>query len=282
MVILVTGAAGQLGQAIKSIRSEYAGIDFHFADSSEADITDLSQIRKLFDQISPDFCINAAAYTAVDKAESDIEKARQINVTGAANLASVCLEKNCTLLHVSTDFVFAGLSDTPYSEEHPTNPTGIYGLTKRDGELEIQKIMSRYFIVRTSWVFSEFGNNFMKTMLRLSSEREEISVVSDQTGTPTYAVDLARALISIAKSGVTVYGIYNFSNEGQATWHDFARAIFDLSKTSVKLNAIPTSAFPTPAKRPTYSVLDKSRIKSVFSLQIRSWQEALDDAMSKL
>ena len=281
MVILVTGASGQLGQAIKSIRTSYPETNFYFADSAEADITDLAQLTEVFNKVRPDFCINAAAYTAVDKAESEHEKASEINVKGAANLASVCLGKDCTLIHVSTDFVFDGNATDPYTEEHPANPSGIYGLTKRDGELEIQRILNRYFIVRTSWVYSEFANNFMKTMLRLASERDEVNVVSDQIGTPTYAVDLARALIEMATSGKTVYGIYNFSNEGVASWYDFARAIFDMTKSSVKLNPIPTSAFPTPAKRPAYSVLDKSRIKSVFGLTIRPWKDALAEAVSR-
>lgn len=281
MVILVTGASGQLGQAIKSVSNDFTDIVFHFADSSEIDITNLAQLRIEFDRISPDFCINTAAYTAVDKSESEPQKAREINVTGAAHLASVCLEKNCTLIHVSTDFVFDGQASEPYSEESPANPTGTYGATKRDGEIEIQKILDNYFIVRTSWVYSEFGNNFMKTMLRLASERDEISVVSDQIGTPTYAVDLARALVEIAQSGKTVYGVYNFSNEGVASWYDFAREIFDRTPSKVVLHAIPTSAFPTPAKRPPYSVLDKSRIKSIFGIKIRPWQDALAESLSK-
>lgn len=281
MVVLVTGASGQLGQALKSVRSSYPQIDFHFADSSQGDITDLSKIRALFDTVKPHFCINAAAYTAVDKAESEPEKAHAINVAGAANLASVCLEKDCTLIHISTDFVFDGQSEIPYSEEAQTRPTGVYGLTKRDGEVEIQKILPRHFIVRTSWVYSEFGQNFMKTMLRLAKERDELNVVNDQIGTPTYAVDLAHALMQIIVSGKTIYGIYNFSNEGIASWYDFAKEIFSLSSSNIKLNAIPTSAFPTPAKRPSYSVLDKSRIRSVFGLQIRPWQQALAEAIKK-
>ena len=281
MVILVTGSSGQLGQAIRSVAGEFPEVAFHFADSSDLDITDIAQVQSTFDRISPDFCINTAAYTAVDKSESEPDKARKVNVLGAANLASVCLSKNTTLIHVSTDFVFDGNNDQPYSEEDPTNPAGIYGMTKRDGELEIQKIMDRHFIVRTSWVYSEFGNNFMKTMLRIASEREEISVVNDQVGTPTYAVDLARALVEIALSGKTVYGVYHFSNDGAASWYDFAREIFTRTKSTVNLKPIPTSAFPTPAKRPAYSVLDKSRITSVFGIKIRPWQEALAACLGK-
>ncbi|RZJ71960.1 dTDP-4-dehydrorhamnose reductase [Flavobacterium sp.] len=281
MVILVTGASGQLGQALKSIHQNYENLDFHFADSSQADITNLASLEAIFDQVKPEFCINAAAYTAVDKAESEPEKAQLVNVAAAANLAAVCLAKNCTLVHVSTDFVFDGNADKPYSEEQKTNPQGVYGRTKRDGELEIQNILTRYFIIRTSWVYSEFGHNFMKTMLRLAKERDEVNVVDDQVGTPTYAVDLARAIIAVITSNKPFYGIYNFSNEGICSWHDFASEIFSQSKLDIKLNPIPTSAFPTPAKRPAYSVLDKSKIKSVFSLEIRDWKIALSEALAK-
>jgi dTDP-4-dehydrorhamnose reductase len=281
MVVLVTGASGQLGQAIKSIAAEFENLEFHFADSSEADISNIESLREIFDKVKPQFCINTAAYTAVDKAESEVEKAQLVNVTGAANLASVCLEKNCTLVHISTDFVFDGNSQTPYHEEQPTNPQSVYGRTKRDGELEIQNIASRYFIIRTSWVYSEFGNNFMKTMLRLASERDELNVVNDQIGTPTYAVDLARAILQLITANKPIYGIYNFSNEGVASWHDFAAEIFSKSQSGVKLNPIPTTSFPTPAKRPSYSVLDKSRIKSIFGIAIRDWRDALVEALAK-
>ncbi|RZJ67918.1 MAG: dTDP-4-dehydrorhamnose reductase [Flavobacterium sp.] len=278
MVVLVTGASGQLGQALRSVKNQYGSIDFYFADSTEGDLTNPESLKTLFEKTKPDFCINAAAYTAVDKSESEPEKAHAINVDGVKNLAKTCLDYNCTLLHVSTDFVFNGNGSVPYIEDFPTDPQGVYGRTKRDGELEVMNILERYFIVRTSWVYSEFGNNFMKTMLRLASERDEISVVSDQIGTPTYAVDLAHALLKIITSGKTTYGIYNYSNEGIASWHDFAKEIFSLAKSNVKLHAIPTSSFPTPAKRPAYSVLDKSRIKSIFGLEIRDWKLALADA----
>lgn len=281
MVVLVTGASGQLGQALKSIGSQYDEVEFYFSDSLEGDITEISRLRSLFEAVKPHFCINAAAYTAVDKAESEPEKAHLVNVAGAANLASVCLEKGCVLVHVSTDFVFDGKSDKPYQEQDRTDPQGVYGRTKRDGELEIQKILDRYFIVRTSWVYSEFGNNFMKTMLRLSKERDEISVVQDQVGTPTYAVDLAHALVKMVLSGKTVYGVYNFSNEGITSWYGFAKEIFDQTSALVKLHPIPTSAFPTPAKRPAYSVLDKTRIATVFGIEPRDWKMALKEALSK-
>lgn len=275
MVILVTGGSGQLGQAILSISPQYEGLRFYFADSAEGDITDVVRLRALFSKVNPSYCINAAAYTAVDKAESEPEKAFGINVLGAKNIAQVCLENDCTLLHVSTDFVFDGKKTTPYTENDHTHPQGIYGQTKRDGELEISRILPAHFVIRTSWVYSEFGHNFMKTMLRLASEREELQVVDDQIGTPTYAVDLAHALVQIVLSRKTQYGIYHYSNEGTASWYDFAREIFEVNKIDIRLVPIPSSSFPTPAARPKFSVLDKSKIKAVFGLQIRRWETAL-------
>lgn len=278
MVVLVTGGSGQVGQALQSIQKEYDNISFYFADSNEGNLTDENALQALFEKTKPDFCINAAAYTAVDKSESEPEKAEAINVSGVGNLAKTCAGFNCTLIHISTDFVFDGNSTLPYTEDIPTDPQGVYGRTKREGELEIGKFLEHYFIVRTAWVYSEFGNNFMKTMLRLAKERDQISVVNDQIGTPTYAVDLAQALLQIVTSGKTAYGVYHFSNEGLTSWHDFAREIFKLANSDIQLQAIPTTGFPTPAKRPAYSVLDKSRIKSVFHLTIRDWKEALQEA----
>ncbi|NMH28391.1 dTDP-4-dehydrorhamnose reductase [Flavobacterium silvaticum] len=281
MVILVTGSGGQLGQALQYVSAEYPQLHFIFADSKTGDITHSDKIRKLFSETKPDFCINAAAYTAVDKAESEPEKAQLINVDGARNLAKICSEHNTTLIHISTDFVFDGQKSTPYSEDDATNPTGIYGRTKRDGENAIEAIGGKYFIIRTSWVYSQFGNNFMKTMLRLASERDSLNVVNDQIGTPTNAVDLAKAILTIIKSCKSAYGIYNFSNEGVASWFDFAAEIFRVNHISINLKPIPTEAFPTTAKRPAYSVLDKSKIKEVFGIEIDSWKSALSN-ISKL
>ncbi len=191
MVVLVTGANGQLGQSLRFISEDYPEIDFVFCSSSELDITNLENCKSVFLKNKPNYCINTAAYTAVDKAESEPEKAVAINVIGAKNLAEVCKINNSILIHISTDFVFDGNSQTPYKETDTPNPTGVYGQTKLDGEKAIQAIWAKYFIIRTSWVYSQFGNNFMKTMLRLASERESLSVVDDQIGTPTNAVDLA-------------------------------------------------------------------------------------------
>ena len=288
MVVLVTGANGQLGQALQSISGNYPEIDFVFCDSTRLDITDLNNIKQSFKQIKPHYCINAAAYTAVDKAESEPEKAQLINVKGAKNLAEVCKEYNTILLHVSTDFVFDGSNKIAYKEEDSPNPTGVYGLTKLQGEKAIQETFDNYFIIRTSWVYSQFANNFMKTMLRLASERDSLSVVNDQIGTPTNAVDLAEVLISMichterSRSAYNLqpttynhFGIYNFSNEGQCSWYDFAKEIFEINNVNINLSAIPTTSFPTPAKRPAFSVLDKTKIKKVFQVEIKDWKESL-------
>ena len=287
MVVLITGSNGQLGQAIQSIVGNYPSIDFVFCTSSELNITDKTNCETVFEKYKPQFCINAAAYTAVDKAESEPEKAFAINVTGAQNVAEVCKTHNTILLHVSTDFVFDGdkknvtLSEVevPYTEDDIPNPAGIYGLTKLQGEQAIEATWEKHFIIRTSWVYSQFANNFMKTMLRLASERDSLSVVSDQIGTPTNAVDLAEALVKIIQfcqtEPVEVYGIYNFSNEGQCSWYDFANEIFRVNSISINLQPIPTTAYPTPAKRPAYSVLDKSKIKEVFSIEIKNWENSL-------
>lgn len=281
MVVLVTGANGQLGQALQSISGNYPEIDFVFCSSSDLDITKKESCQAVFSKYKPTFCINAAAYTAVDKAESEPEKAHSINVIGAQNLAEVCKENETVLIHVSTDFVFDGEKTTPYNEDDSPNPTGVYGQTKLDGEKVIQKTFKNYFIVRTSWVYSQFGNNFMKTMLRLASERDSLSVVNDQTGTPTNAVDLAETLIKIIRSNSKAFGVYNFSNDGQCSWYDFAQKIFEINKIKIDLQPIPTSSYPTPAKRPSYSVLDKSKIKEVFGVEVLDWKKSLNNTLIK-
>ena len=280
MVVLVTGANGQLGQAIQFIAKNHTEIKFVFCSSSDLDISNKENCQTVFQNTKPDFCINAAAYTAVDKAESDRDKAELINVIGSKNIAEVCNQFDVKLIHISTDFVFDGSNDKPYTETQITNPKGVYGQTKLDGEKAIQQIFSKYFIIRTSWVYSQFGNNFMKTMLRLASERTSLSVVNDQIGTPTNAVDLAEALVQIIlfnnqQPTANNYGIYNFSNEGECSWYDFAKKIFEINNVSIDLSAIPTEQFPTPAERPKYSVLDKSKIKATFGITIKTWEESL-------
>ena len=303
MVVLVTGANGQLGQSIQSISGKYPEIDFVFCSSSELDITNLENCQVVFDEFQPQFCINAAAYTAVDKAESEPAKAFDINANGAENLAITCKKFNTILIHISTDFVFDAYfsegiayydrelrlplkSNLGLTETDVPFPSGVYGLTKLQGEQAIQANWDKHFIIRTSWVYSQFGNNFMKTMLRLASERDRLSVVADQIGTPTNAVDLAEVLIVIIVSSfkfqVSSFGIYNFSNEGQCSWYDFANEIFRQKGVSIDLKPIPTSAYPTPAKRPAYSVLDKTKIRSTFDIKINDWQTSLSACLKQL
>lgn len=293
MVVLVTGANGQLGQSIQFIANQYPNVQFIYTDYQELDITNFESCHTVFAKYKPQFCINTAAYTAVDKAESEAEKAHLINVIGPENLAKVCKEYNTILLHISTDFIFDGTSTSlsmtnGYKETDIPNPQSVYGQTKLDGELAVQKNWEKHFIIRTSWVYSQFGNNFMKTMLRLASEHKSLSVVADQIGTPTNAVDLAEVLMVIIVSSfkfaspvrfhsgqVSSFGIYNFSNEGQCSWYDFANEIFHQKGIKIDLKPIPTSAYPTPAKRPAYSVLDKTKIKSTFDIKINDWQTSL-------
>jgi dTDP-4-dehydrorhamnose reductase len=276
MVVAVVGANGQLGQALQHIAANYPMVQCHFFSSKEIDITQVVTIEKVWHQLKPDFCINAAAYTAVDKAESETEKATLINVDGARNLAVICKQFNTNLLHISTDFVFDGSKTTPYTESDTTNPQSVYGTTKRDGELAIINTMQAYFIIRTSWLYSQFGNNFMKTMLRLAQERSALSIVDDQIGSPTHAIDLAEMLMTIIKSKSNAYGIYHFSNLGSISWYGFAKKIFEVNKVSIPLQPITTSQYPTPAKRPHYSVLDVSKIENTFKVSIKKWDVALE------
>lgn len=256
MVILVTGANGQLGQSIKKVESNYPEFTFIYQNSQELDITNLDSCKVAFEKYKPQYCINTAAYTAVDKAETDQEKAFLVNQTGAKNLALVCKEFEATLLHVSTDFVFDGENTSPYKTTDATNPINVYGLSKLKGEEEIAEIVQNYFVVRTSWVYSEFGNNFKKTMLRLAETRDEISVVNDQIGRPTYAPNLAVYLLDLIKNKNTDFGIHNYADAKICSWYEFALDIFKENNIQIKVNPIPASQYPTPAKRPKYSVLD--------------------------
>ena len=296
MVVLVTGANGQLGQALQFISGNYPEMNFVFCDSAALDITNLENCETVFQEHQPNFCINAAAYTAVDKAESEPQIAFDVNANGSENLAITCKKHNTVLLHVSTDFVFDAYfsqgiayydreqrlplkSDLGLQETDVPFPNGLYGLTKLQGEQAIEAVWEKHFIIRTSWVYSQFGNNFLKTMLRLASERTSLSVVSDQIGTPTYAVDLAEVLLKIITSETTTFGIYNFSNEGQCSWYEFAEEIFLQQEIAIDLQAIPTKSYPTPAKRPAYSVLDKSKIKTTFGVNIKDWKTSLKDCL---
>lgn len=279
MVIAVTGASGQLGQALQGIAAQYPQADFVFASSEIADITQMASLESFFIAYQPEVCINAAAYTAVDKAESAPGEAFRINAYGAGNLAHICKKYNTTLIHLSTDFVFDGKKGTPYTENDVPCPESVYGKSKLEGEQLIQHVYNRHFIIRTSWVYSQFGHNFMKTMLRLGAERNSLKVVNDQMGTPTNATDLARALVAIALSGSVNYGIYNYSNEGQCSWFDFAVAIFEAGKITIDVVPTDSASYSSAAKRPAYSVLNKQKIKVEFGLVIPEWKESLNNLL---
>lgn len=279
--VLVTGANGQLGKCIKDVGVKNQEFNFIYKNSSDLDITNLNEVELIFKEHSIDYCINCAAYTAVDKAESESKAATKVNELGPKNLAQVCAKNSSVLIHVSTDFVFDGTKPIAYNEADNVNPKSVYGLTKLNGELEVKKYLTEHYIIRTSWLYSEHGNNFMKTMIKLSNNRKDISVVSDQIGTPTYAKDLASAIVQIMKINGN-FGTYHYSNEGVASWYDFANAIFDETKSKIELKPIPTIAYPTPAKRPCFSVLDKTKIKQNFDIEIPHWRTSLKRAITNL
>lgn len=280
--ILVTGANGQLGQCLQKISSQFEEFEFIFTDSETLDITNKEEVNDFFWQNAPDFCINAAAYTAVDLAETDIEKAFLVNADGAENLAEACAENNAQFIHVSTDYVFDGENNLAYTEEDFTNPLGVYGASKLAGDELALEVNPCSVILRTSWVYSEFGKNFVKTMLNLFATKEELSIVADQFGQPTNANDLAEAIMKIIKSEKITPGIFNFSNLGRISWFDFAEKIAELSDAKIKLNAIETSQYPTPAKRPKNSVLDLDKISKTYVIQLKPWEESLEDCVQIL
>lgn len=280
--ILVTGANGQLGQCLQKISSQFEEFEFIFTDSETLDITNKEEVNDFFWQNAPDFCINAAAYTAVDLAETDIEKAFLVNADGTENLAEACAENNAQFIHVSTDYVFDGENNLAYTEEDFTNPLGVYGASKLAGDELALEVNPCSVILRTSWVYSEFGKNFVKTMLSLFATKEELSIVADQFGQPTNANDLAEAIMKIIKSEKITPGIFNFSNLGRISWFDFAEKIAELSDAKIKLNAIETSQYPTPAKRPKNSVLDLDKISKTYAIQLKSWEESLEDCVQIL
>ena len=287
MKILVTGAYGQLGSEIKELEKQFRNYDFLFTDVDTLDITSETEVEKYFIENKPDYIINCAAYTAVDKAETEPEIASNINAKAPRILAKYSKQFNAKFIQISTDYVFAGNSDKPYSETDDVNPQGVYGKTKLDGELSCLKENPDTIIIRTSWLYSAFGNNFVKTMLRLGSERESLNVVFDQVGTPTYAGDLARAVLSIIENlennpSKFVSGIYHYSNQGVASWYDFAKAIFEIENVQCKVTPVLSDEFPTPAKRPHFSVLDKSKISLTFNIEIPYWRDSLKDCISKL
>ncbi len=275
--ILVTGANGQLGNEMQVVAPFYDSYNFLFVTREALPIDDLDSVKDYFQKNGIDYCVNCAAYTAVDKAETETEKALSVNATAVGNLATICAAQNAGFIHISTDYVFDGTATTPYTEDHPVAPINNYGATKLKGEQLAQQHNPDSIIIRTSWVYSTFGNNFVKTMLRLMKEKEQLNVVSDQVGCPTYAADLAEAIMQIISSEKMqgAAGIYNYSNTGVINWAQFADAIRELSGSNCKVNPIPSSSYPTPAKRPSYSVMDTAKIQQVFNIAIPVWKDSL-------
>lgn len=280
--IVIVGANGQLGKEFQQLSEKYADHAFFFFDRNALDIANEEQVQRKVQEIKPDFLINCAAYTAVDKAEEDVAAAFAINADGVRYLARACAASGAKFIHVSTDYVFDGNASEPYKEEHSVNPANVYGQSKLQGEEEALKNNKETIVIRTAWVYSVHGNNFVKTMLRLMKTRPEINVVSDQLGTPTYAADIAAAVLQIIDSGKWKEGIYHFSNEGIISWYEFANAIKELSGSPCLVHPIPTTQYPTPAKRPAYSVLDKTKIRQTFGIEIKPWKESLKECLAKM
>jgi dTDP-4-dehydrorhamnose reductase len=280
--IIVTGANGQLGNELRELSVSYPELDFIFTTRHELPLDNADVIHAFIKGQQPGYFINCAAYTAVDKAESEKDLAYTINAEAPGIIAEACNKNNVRLVHISTDYVFNGLGTIPYKEEDDTDPVNLYGATKLEGERRILQSNADAIILRTAWVYSVFGNNFVKTMLRLMHEKEQINVVNDQFGTPTYAADLAEVILQIILSKQWKPGIYHFSNSGEISWYDFAVAIKELSGSSCTINPIPTSAYPTPARRPHYSVLDKTKIQQTFHISIKDWKTSLKVFMERL
>ena len=288
--ILVTGSGGQLGSELQYLvenqLSDTTDMTFFFMDKSSLDVTNHRMVRAFAISNAIDIIINCAAYTAVDKAEDNLVLADALNREAVKHLAKIALEKNIALIHISTDYVYDGTSHKPYTEEDPSNPQGIYSKTKLAGEEEIRQINpANTIIIRTSWVYSSFGSNFVKTMLKLCKERDELDLISDQVGTPTYARDLAKAILHIIqhpKKPQDNIEIYHFSNEGGCSWYDFAKTIFELSHIECKVNPIDTEEYPTPAKRPYYSLLSKSKIKKDYQMTIPYWRDSLKECLQAI
>lgn len=281
--ILITGKNGQLGNEIQVLASSYPSYNFLYTDIDELDITNNQLVLDFFNEHKPVICINAAAYTAVDKAETEKELAFKVNAEAVKILAQACSKFNTKFIHVSTDYVFNGQATRPYKEDDPTDPVNYYGYTKLKSEEFARAECPSAIIIRTSWVYSTYGNNFVKTMLRLMKERESINVVNDQVGSPTYAADLAEVILQIATlKHDRKEGIYHYSNEGVISWFDFAVAIKEISGSSCRVNPIPTSAYPSPAKRPAYSAFDKEKITEVFGIELQDWRKSLERCVKLL
>jgi dTDP-4-dehydrorhamnose reductase len=280
--ILVTGANGQLGKEMKELESAYPGFRFIFLSREDLPIHHFELVRNFFKGYKPQYLVNCAAYTAVDKAETEKDLAFQVNGEAVGVLAAVCKEYDTKFLHISTDYVFDGNGTVPYKTDAVTNPQSVYGASKLKGEQEALLYNPDSIIIRTSWVYSTFGKNFVKTMQKLMSEREDLNVVNDQIGSPTYAADLAEAIMQIIAGGKWVSGMYHFSNTGVISWYDFAVAINELSGLTCRVHPIPGSQYPTPAKRPAYSVMDTAKIFSTFGCTPKNWKDSLKVCIQKL
>jgi len=282
--ILVTGSNGQLGSEISALAKGQTNYNYIFTDFEELDITKHQVVEAFIETHKINAILNCAAYTAVDKAESEIELANEINNLATENFARIAKSKEIMLIHISTDYVFDGVSNVPYKEDVNPNPQSVYGKTKLAGEEAILKINpENSIIIRTSWVYSSFGNNFVKTMLRLSKDRDELNIVADQIGSPTYARDLAKIMIDILpKVKNKTVEIFHYSNEGVCSWYDFAKAIFELKEISINVSPIESTKYPTPAKRPYYSVLSKNKIKEKYQIEIPYWKNSLQECLQKL
>ncbi|SNR49382.1 dTDP-4-dehydrorhamnose reductase [Flavobacterium sp. ov086] len=273
--ILVTGANGQLGSELTVLSSKYPQFEWVFANRTIVTLDNLVLLKEQLNEIDPDIILNCGAYTAVDKAEADKEIAFGVNHLAVELIAKYAAENEVKLIHVSTDYVFDGSSSTALNEDAETNPINVYGASKRAGEISCLNENPNSIIIRTSWVYSKFGNNFVKTMQRLMQERDEINVVNDQVGSPTYAADLAQAMMEIIESPNWIPGIYNYSNEGEISWYEFALNIKELGGYHCKIGGIPSASYPTPAKRPEFSLLDKKKIKEIYNLNIPDYKESL-------
>ncbi len=280
--VLITGKNGQLGSELQELAHNYSTYNFVSVDREEMDLSNSEQILQVLNNEKPEIIISVGAYTAVDKAENDQELCNAVNNIAVKAIGEWAAENNAKVIHISTDYVFDGTSETPLKETDATDPINVYGLTKLQGEQALAASGADYVIIRTAWVYSTYGANFVKTMMRLMNEREEIGVVADQTGTPTYARDLALAIMKVIEAPEFVQGIYHYSNEGKISWHEFATAIKEIKGFSTKINAISSDAFPTPAKRPNFSLLDKTKIKEVYQVAVPDWKKSLQEMLAKL
>jgi dTDP-4-dehydrorhamnose reductase len=280
--VLVTGANGQVGKELRKLSGNFPNLQFLFLSREDLAIHHFDLVRNFFRSFQPDVCINCAAYTAVDKAESEKDLAFLVNAESVGVLAAVCREQGTRFIHISTDYVFRGDGSKPYTEEDDTDPQNAYGASKRDGEIQAMSQNPESVIIRTSWVYSVFGKNFVKTMMKLMQERESLNVVGDQWGSPTHARDLAACLMHIALSETWIPGIYHYSNEGDITWFQFADAIREITQSPCKVSAIPTTDYPTPAKRPAYSVMSKDKICRTYGIPLVPWRDSLHDCIKML